>query len=300
MNFTRARQSVTQLSHLPEVRRVGDIAGAKEAGVRIRAYHIGERREEPKRVLLQMVPSERNKEELIAQAKPCAGLGPISVADMSVVDPIGDGNHAIWRVSRIRSQILPSNQFAYSDKTRYVVTPPLLSRPGVLIEERRSDAVQGLDDRDASCRGRSHKPIRRTMNADDVRPVFREPLLDVVLGELDEWHAVEVKRVATLSQEGSVGVCATTVSKPCDGSRRARNSATISSPPSFSVPVATIQRSRVRTSGRRDSRNHRTGVGNGVLTAQRARSMPGECTPTFPRVSELTGRGHSSVLSGII
>jgi hypothetical protein len=65
MDLTRARQSVTQLSHLLEVRWVNDIAGANEAGLRIRAYHIGKRFDEPERVLLDVVPRQRDEEELV-------------------------------------------------------------------------------------------------------------------------------------------------------------------------------------------------------------------------------------------
>ena len=71
------------------------LAGAKETRVRIRAYHFGQRREQPECVLLQGVPSKRNEEELVAQAKPSAGLNAIPVADVSVVDPVGDGDDAI-------------------------------------------------------------------------------------------------------------------------------------------------------------------------------------------------------------
>ena len=82
-----------------------------------------------------MVPSQRNEEELVAQAEPCAGLGPIPVADVLVVDPVGDGDDAIRRVSRIGPQILPSDELAYSDKTRYVTAPQPLSRPSGSIKE---------------------------------------------------------------------------------------------------------------------------------------------------------------------
>jgi hypothetical protein len=116
------------------------------------------------------------------------------VTDVLIVDPVGDGDDAIWRVSRIRPQILPSNELAYSDKTRYVAAPQLLFWPGALIEEGVS-AVQGLDDRNASRRGRSDKPFSCTMYTDNVRPVCREPLLDVVMCELDDLDTVEAKRV---------------------------------------------------------------------------------------------------------
>jgi hypothetical protein len=103
MDLARARQSVSQMSHLFKVRWVDDIAGANEARLRIRAYHIGERCDEPERVLLQAVPSQRNEEEVVAQAKPCTGLGLVPVADVSGIDTIGDGEDTIWRVSRIGS-----------------------------------------------------------------------------------------------------------------------------------------------------------------------------------------------------
>ena len=55
--------------------------------------------------------------------------------------------------------------------------------------------MQGLDNWNASLRAGGQKPVGGAMNTDYVRPVCGEPLLDIVLGELDEWHAVEAKRV---------------------------------------------------------------------------------------------------------
>jgi hypothetical protein len=195
MDLTPARQSVTQMSHLFKVRWVGDITGANEERLRVRAYHIGKRCNEPERVLLQAVPSQRNEEELVAQAKPCTGLGFIPMADVSGVDPIGDSDDTIWRVARIGSQILPSDEVAYSDKTGYVTAPQSLPRPSASVQYVGRNAVQGLDDWNANRRGRSHKPVSCTVDADDVGPMYREPLFDVMLGKLNDWDAVEAKRV---------------------------------------------------------------------------------------------------------
>ena len=75
----------------------------------------------------------------------------------------------------------------------------------------------GFDDWNASRRGRSHKPVRCTVDANDVWPKCGKPVLDVILDQIDDWDRVEAKRVSRLFVGARPGACASTVSSPCVG-----------------------------------------------------------------------------------